>query len=50
MTKFDLISIGDNATDAFIKLSEAELNCDINRPECKICMRFAAKIPYESVT
>ncbi|MFA6476180.1 MAG: carbohydrate kinase family protein [Candidatus Paceibacterota bacterium] len=50
MTKFDLISVGDNATDAFIKLSEAELNCDINRPECKICMRFAAKIPYESVT
>lgn len=50
MNKFDLISIGDNATDAFIKLSEAELNCDINKPECKICMRFAAKIPYESVT
>ena len=50
MNKFDLISIGDNATDAFIKLSEAELNCEIDRPECKICMRFAAKIPYESVT
>ena len=50
MNKFDLISIGDNATDAFIKLTEAELNCDINRPECKICLRFASKIPYESVT
>lgn len=50
MTKFDLISIGDNATDAFIRLSEAELNCQIDRPECKICMRFASKIPYESVT
>jgi sugar/nucleoside kinase (ribokinase family) len=50
MNKIDLISIGDNATDAFIKLSEAELNCDINRPECKICLRFASKIPYESVT
>jgi len=50
MTKFDLAAVGDNATDAFIRLSEAELNCDINRPECKICMKFAAKIPYESVT
>lgn len=50
MTKFDLISIGDNATDAFIRLSEAELNCQIDKPECKICMKFASKIPYESVT
>ncbi len=50
MTKFDLISMGDNATDAFIRLSEAELNCQIDKPECKICMKFASKIPYESVT
>jgi len=50
MTKFDLVSVGDNATDAFIRLSEAELNCQIDKPECKICMKFAAKIPYESVT
>ncbi len=50
MTKFDLITVGDNATDAFIRLSEAELNCQIDKPECKICMKFASKIPYESVT
>lgn len=50
MTKFDLIAVGDNATDAFIRLSEAELNCQIDKPECKICMKFASKIPYESVT
>ncbi|MFA5022865.1 MAG: carbohydrate kinase family protein [Candidatus Paceibacterota bacterium] len=50
MTKFDLITVGDNATDAFIRLSEAELNCEIDKPECKICMKFASKIPYESVT
>ena len=50
MEKFDLISIGDNATDAFIRLSEAELNCQIDKPECKICLKFASKIPYESVT
>jgi sugar/nucleoside kinase (ribokinase family) len=50
MIKFDLIAVGDNATDAFIRLSEAELNCQIDKPECKICMKFASKIPYESVT
>jgi len=50
MKKFDLISVGDNATDAFIRLSEAELNCQIDKPECKICMKFASKIPYDSVT
>lgn len=49
MNKFDLIVAGDNATDAFIRLAEAELNCEIDKPECKICMKFAAKIPYESV-
>jgi ribokinase len=48
--KFDLISIGDNATDAFIRLAEAELNCQIDKPECKICLKFASKIPYDSVT
>ncbi|MCX6712568.1 MAG: carbohydrate kinase family protein [Candidatus Vogelbacteria bacterium] len=50
MENFDLISIGDNATDAFIRLSEAELNCEIDKPECKICLKFASKIPYDSVT
>lgn len=50
MTKFDILTIGDTAIDAFIRLKEAELNCDINREACKICFRFASKIPYESVT
>lgn len=49
MIKFDLITVGDNTTDVFIRLSEAELNCQIDKPECKICMKFASKIPYESV-
>ncbi len=46
----DLICVGDNATDAFIRLSQAELHCDIDKPDCKICLKFASKIPYESVT
>src|SRR3989338_4090462 len=47
---FDLVSIGDTVTDAFIRLKEASVHCTIDREKCEICMRFADKIPYESVT
>ncbi len=47
--KYDLIAIGDTVTDAFIKLKEAHINCKVNTEECEICMKFADKIPYESV-
>lgn len=49
MADYDFIAIGDTVTDAFIKLKEAEVHCDINRERCVICMRFADKIPYEDV-
>jgi len=45
--KYDLIGIGDIVTDAFIRLKEASVHCDINRENCQICMKFADKIPYE---
>ncbi len=48
--QYDFIAIGDTVTDAFIKLKDASVHCDINRENCQICMRFADKIPYESVT
>lgn len=48
--EYDFIAIGDTVTDAFIRLKEAEVHCDINKENCTICMRFADKIPYESVT
>lgn len=47
--KYDFIAIGDTVTDAFIKLKEAEVHCEINRERCMICMRFADKIPYAQV-
>ena len=46
---YDFIAIGDTVTDAFIRLKEASVHCDINREKCEICMRFADKIPYEDV-
>jgi ribokinase len=49
MNQFNILTIGDTAIDAFIRLKEAELHCDINREECKICLNFASKIPYESI-
>lgn len=48
--QFDFIAIGDMTTDAFIKLHDAHITCDINKENCQICMNFGDKIPYESVT
>jgi sugar/nucleoside kinase (ribokinase family) len=45
---YDFIGIGDIVTDAFIKLKEATVE-ENEGGEQKICMRFADKIPYESV-
>ncbi len=47
--KFDFVGIGDTVTDAFIKLKEAHLNCNLNNESCEICMKYGDKIPYESV-
>src|SRR5258708_35166685 len=44
---FDLVAIGDCATDAFIRLKEAHVNCRVDNTSCEICMSFGDKIPYE---
>ena len=46
----DFLAIGDMVTDAFIKLKEAHVTCNVNHEACELCMKFADKIPYESVT
>ncbi|HVU06783.1 MAG TPA: carbohydrate kinase family protein [Candidatus Paceibacterota bacterium] len=46
----EFIAIGDIVTDAFIRLKDAHVNCSIDRDSCELCMKFADKIPYESVT
>ncbi len=45
----DFLAIGDVVTDAFIRLKDAEVHCDIDEHNCKLCVRFGDKIPYESV-
>ncbi len=47
--QLDFLAIGDITTDAFIRLKDAHINCDVDKESCEICMRFADKIPYESV-
>src|SRR3989344_4673207 len=46
---YDIIAIGDITTDAFIRIKDAAVNCDINNEHCMLCMRFGDKIPYEEV-
>lgn len=50
MSQFDFIAIGDITTDAFIRIKEASINCNVDQANCQICMRFGDKIPYESET
>jgi sugar/nucleoside kinase (ribokinase family) len=49
MNQYDFIAIGDITTDAFIRIKDASVTCDINHENCLICMRFGDKIPFESV-
>lgn len=43
----DFLAIGDTVVDAFIRLQNASVTCDIDRENCQICMKFADKVPFE---
>ena len=49
MQKYDFIAIGDITTDAFIRIKDASVHCDVNKENCTLCVRFGDKIPYEFV-
>jgi len=38
----DFIAVGDIVTDAFIKLKDASVHCDVNKEHCTITMAFGA--------
>lgn len=42
------LAIGDMVTDNFIELKDAEAICDVDKQNCKLCVKFGQKIPYES--
>ncbi len=50
MEQLDFVAVGDIVTDAFIQLKDASVNCDVDKDNCKLCMDFGAKLPYEKVT
>ncbi|MEI6480411.1 MAG: carbohydrate kinase family protein [bacterium] len=45
--KLNIVSIGDIAVDAFIRIKETSDTCSIDTENCKICLNLANKIPYE---
>ena len=47
--KYDVVCIGDTTIDAFIRLHEASVHCNVDNTNCQICMSFADKIPYETL-
>ena len=47
--QLDFLAIGDIVIDAFIRLENAEVHCDIDKTKCKLCVDFGQKIPYQSV-
>jgi sugar/nucleoside kinase (ribokinase family) len=47
--QIDFLAIGDIVTDAFIRIKDAKVTCDIDEHNCMLSMRFGDKIPYESV-
>lgn len=50
MEQLDFVAVGDITTDAFIKLKNAQVDCNIDKENCKLCLDFGSKVPYESVT
>jgi ribokinase len=47
MDQIDFFAVGDIVIDAFIRLKDASVHCNINNEDCEICMRWGDKIPYE---
>lgn len=47
--QIDFLAIGDIVTDAFIRIKDAEVTCDVDKANCKLCVRFGDKVPFESV-
>ncbi|MBI5133938.1 MAG: carbohydrate kinase family protein [Candidatus Taylorbacteria bacterium] len=47
--QIDFLAIGDIVTDAFIKLKDAHVTDCIDHRARELCVKFADKIPFESV-
>lgn len=46
---FDLITIGDVTIDTFIKIHDAQVSCDLDKRNCKLCVNYGDKIPVDKL-
>ncbi len=46
---YDLISVGDIKLDTFVLLDKATSSCNLQMPECKLCIDYGAKIDVDIV-
>lgn len=46
---YDMITVGDATIDTFIKIEDAEVKCDVNKEDCKLCVTFGDKIAVEGI-
>ncbi len=47
---FDVIAIGDTTQDVFLEMSDADVRCDTDGGNCKICFDYADKIAVDKKT
>ncbi|MEO5645954.1 MAG: carbohydrate kinase family protein [Candidatus Paceibacterota bacterium] len=47
--QIDFLAIGDIVTDAFIRVTDAEVKSDADGSNPKLCFRYGDKVPYESM-
>ena len=45
--QIDFLAIGDLVVDDFIRIKDAEATCDLDQENCKLCVRFGDKVPFE---
>ncbi len=45
--QIDFLAIGDLVVDDFIRLKDAEATCDLDQENCRLCVRFGDKVPFE---
>ncbi len=47
---YDIIAIGDATIDVFLILDEANVQCNLDKENCQLCINYADKIPVKSMT
>lgn len=47
---FDLISIGDATIDNFVQIHDAEVKCNLNKTDCRLCVEYGDKIPVDKLS